>query len=116
MPNATVKDPAKTRKALTRFKVMAIVTGSFLLLVTLGVILKYVVGWDNEMFLSINTGIDIVHGWIYVIYLLTVADLWSKMRWGFGRLVYMVLGGVVPFLSFFAERRVAADVAGTLDS
>ncbi|WP_296665601.1 DUF3817 domain-containing protein [Demequina sp.] len=102
--------------ALTRYRVMAFVTGSFLLAVTLGVILKYVVGIDQPTFVAITSGIAIVHGWIYVAYLVTTVHLWTLMRWGLGRLVYMGLGGVIPFLSFFAERRVSADVAATLET
>lgn len=97
--------------ALLRYRVMAIVTGSFLLLLTAVVILKYVVGWDNPTFLSIGSTIAIVHGWIYVVYLATVVMLWLKMRWGLGRLVVMALGGIIPFLSFVLEHRFAAEVA-----
>lgn len=64
---------------------------------------------------NISLMILIVHGWIYVVYLLASFRLWSKLRWPFTRLIAMALGGVVPFLSFFVERpmhRTAlADVA-----
>ena len=46
--------------------------------------------------------------------MITVLDLWSKMRWGFGRLTVMVLGGVVPAMSFIVERRVHADAEALL--
>lgn len=55
---------------------------------------------------NISLMILIVHGWIYVIYLLACFRLWSKLRWPFGRLLAMAAGGVVPFLSFFVEHRV----------
>ena len=54
--------------------------------------------------------VAVVHGWIYVVYLVTVVDLWSSLRWRFGRLLALVLAGVVPLLSFWAERRTTADV------
>ena len=44
------------------------------------------------------------------LYLVTVFDLWSRLRWPFGRFVVLVLSGVVPLLSFWAERRVVAEV------
>lgn len=53
---------------------------------------------------NISLAILIVHGWIYVIYLLASFRLWSLLRWPFARLFAMALGGVVPFLSFFVER------------
>jgi len=50
-----------------------------------------------------------------VIYLVTVFDLWSRMRWGFGRIVVMIAAGVVPVLSFVVERKagrwVSADIS-----
>lgn len=53
---------------------------------------------------NISLTILIVHGWIYVVYLLASFRLWSLLRWPFKRLFAMALGGVVPFLSFFVER------------
>lgn len=93
--------------ALLRYRVMAFVTGGFLLLLCVEMFAKYVVG-NGEPWLG--SWIAIVHGWIYVVYLLTVVDLWSKLRWSFGRLAALVLAGVVPVLSFWAERRTTAEV------
>ncbi|UER55646.1 DUF3817 domain-containing protein [Kineosporiaceae bacterium SCSIO 59966] len=85
---------------------MAWVTGGFLLLLTVEIIVKYLL-LDGEPFLG--TWIAITHGWIYVIYLVTVVDMWSKLRWGPGRLVQLVLAGVVPALSFVVERKVTGE-------
>ena len=93
--------------ALTRYRVMAYVTGCFLLLLTVEIIAKYGFRGGESW---IGSWVAIVHGWIYVVYLATVIDLWSKLRWRFGRLVTLVLAGVVPFLSFFAEHRTTAEV------
>lgn len=115
-PEDTTRGDAKVRGALARYRVMAIITGTFLLTVFVGLI-RYVPGIDEPSAVdAFFTGVAIVHGWIYVIYLLTTADLWMRMRWGLGRLLYMAAGGVVPLLSFFAERRIAREVAGTLGS
>jgi integral membrane protein len=97
--------------ALARYRVMAIITGSFLLAVTAGVILKYAVGVDNPTFVDITGWIAIIHGWIYMVYLVTTVHLWLLKHWGLGRLVTMALGGIVPFLSFFLERRIADEIA-----
>ncbi|MFP5347477.1 MAG: DUF3817 domain-containing protein [Actinomycetes bacterium] len=93
--------------ALTRYRVMAYVTGCFLLLLCLEMAVKY--GFRGGQPWA-GDWVAIVHGWIYVIYLVTVVDLWSKLRWRFGRLVALVLAGVVPLLSFFAEHRTTAEV------
>ena len=57
--------------------------------------------------------IAFAHGWIYVVYLVTVFDLWSKMRWRLGRLATMAAAGVVPVMSFILERKVHAQATRT---
>ncbi len=104
----------KERGALQRYRVMAWVTGVMLLVLTAEMVLKYVfqaAGVDDAGHARpvIGTWVAFVHGWIYVVYLATVIDLWSKLRWGWGRLVTMVLAGVVPVMSFVMEHRVHRD-------
>jgi integral membrane protein len=91
--------------ALGRYRVMAYVTGVMLLLLVVEMILVYLVGIDSDARRFI-AWIPIAHGWIYVVYVLTVVDLWTKMRWRLGRLVMMVLGGVIPAMSFVVEKKV----------
>jgi integral membrane protein len=105
---APVREPAKARAALGRYRVMAWVTGVMLLILVVEIVLKYVLDAPDSVMRWIGW-VPFAHGWIYVVYLVTVLDLWSKMRWGFGRLVAMVLAGVVPVLSFVVERRVHAE-------
>lgn len=120
MSDATQAPVDKIRSALARYRVMAIVTGSFLLLLTVVTLVKYigdwVFDWSNDGFLSAALTIGIVHGWIYVVYLITCIDLWTKMKWTFGRLVYMALGGVIPVLGFFIEVKLAREVKNGLDA
>jgi integral membrane protein len=59
---------------------------------------------------NVSMFILVAHGWFYVLYLLACFRVWSKMRWQFGRFIVLALGGVVPFLSFFMEARVAHEV------
>ncbi|MBI9114114.1 DUF3817 domain-containing protein [Sanguibacter suaedae] len=94
--------------ALRRYRAMAYVTGVMLLLLVVEMVLVYGVRIDDDAKRWI-AWIPFAHGWIYVLYLVTVVDLWSKMRWRLGRLVVMVLGGVVPVMSFVVEKRVHAD-------
>ncbi len=107
----------KIQGALTRYRIMAFVTGSFLLLLTVVTLVKYIgmaFGWENDQFLAIATLIGIVHGWIYMAYVVTCVEIYARMKWPFTRLITMALGGVVPTLSFFTERRVAREVAASL--
>ncbi len=94
---------AKEQGALGRYRVMAYVTGTMLLLLCLEIVLHYA---------AHNTALALVprlHGLVYMVYLVTVWDLWSRMRWSWGRLVTMVLAGVVPVTSFVLEGRVRND-------
>lgn len=121
-------DPVKGRQALQRYRVMAWVTGSMLLVLTLHVLLQVVQAGGtfsaslfeekglSALIPGAGTVVPIAHGWIYVVYLAVVMDLWSKMRWGFGRLAAMVLAGVVPVMSFVLERRVHADAVTRLEA
>lgn len=63
---------------------------------------------------NISLAILVAHGWFYVVYLFACFRVWSLMRWKFGRFIMLALGGVVPFLSFFMEVRVANDVRAYL--
>jgi integral membrane protein len=59
---------------------------------------------------NISLLILISHGWFYVLYLFASFRLWSQMRWDFTRFLLLALGGVVPLLSFFMERRISREV------
>lgn len=113
--------PDRAQGAIRRYRVAAWVTGTMLLVLTAHVIMQFV-QFSGPLDLGAvfdQPGLSVLvpragiwvpaaHGWIYVAYLVTVLDLWSTMRWGYGRLVAMVLAGVVPVMSFILERRVHA--------
>lgn len=104
---------AKDSSAFARYRIMAFITGAFLLLLTVEMILKYAfqaAGVDSSGSAKPVMGnwIAFVHGWIYVIYLITVFDMWSRLRWGLGRMFTLIIAGVVPVLSFVMEPRAKA--------
>lgn len=103
-PNPALDVP-KARAAFGRYRVMAFVTGGMLLLLCVEMFLKYVLQVNGPDQPVIGNWIAIVHGWIYVVYAITVFDLWSRMRWSFGRILALIAGGVVPVLSFVMEAR-----------
>ena len=96
---------ARTRGALGRYRVLALVTGAFLLVLCVELVLKRGLSAPDSVMQYLRW-IPFAHGWIYVVYLVTVVDLWIKMRWKFSRLVTMVLAGVVPIMSFVVEKKV----------
>jgi len=94
------------RNALLRYRVMAYVVGTLLVVLTcVGLPLKYLYGNDTVV---LWTGIP--HGWLYMALLITAFDLGRRAKWGWGRLILIALAGTVPFLSFVAERSATKDI------
>ena len=106
----------KARGALSRYRVLAIITGVMLLILCVEMLVKYGVGAfvDVDGVMQYVSWIPFAHGWVYVVYLVTVLDLWTKMRWGWGRLATMVFAGVVPVMSFILEKKVHAEAEAKL--
>lgn len=126
-PDSRPEDFARIRSAAKFYRISSIITGTLLLLLCVEIILKYsplaveaqlagpqgflaLVPVGTVTAFNLSTGILIVHGWFYVVYLLADFQLWSRMRWRFGRFLVIALGGVIPFLSFFLERRIVREV------
>ena len=103
-----VKDVEAARKALGFFKVMAFAVGVGLLLLVTEMILKY--GFSKDWL----DWWPQPHGFVYIVYLVATANLGFKVGWSLGRMVLVMLAGVVPFLSFWAERKVAAETEARL--
>lgn len=76
-----------------------------LLLLFLAMPLKYL--GDNPSAMNV---IGPSHGFLYVVYLLATFDLARRVRWGLGRVVLVALAGTIPFLSFYAERKVSHEL------
>jgi integral membrane protein len=125
------KDFPRIRSGLKFYQVCAIITGVLLLSLCAEMILKYTpihlelelggahgflafVPAGTVTAVNLSTGILIVHGWFYVVYLFSGFQLWSRMRWQLPRLVLIALGGVIPLLSFFLETRIAHEVKAYL--
>ncbi len=90
------------RSALKRYRFMAFFTGVMLLILTF-VAIPLQIWAHNDALVHV---FGFIHGWGYVVYLLAVADLGLRLRWGLLRLVLVALAGTVPFCSFIAEHRV----------
>ncbi len=108
---------SQIRSALKFYKVFSYVTGVLLLALVVEMIAKY--GFDTEIIVgsvNLSIGVLILHGWMYVVYLLSDFRLWQLMRWPFSKFLLIALGGVVPFLSFIVEGRVHRQVLAELDA
>jgi integral membrane protein len=91
--------------ALTRYRVLAYATGIFLLLLSVNLILKYVLKVGH-----LGPWLAIVHGWLYLAYVIVAVDLWFRTRLPIPRTILVLLAGTIPFMSFVAERWVRGQV------
>ncbi len=124
------EDISRIRRTISFYKVSSIVTGTFLLLLLVMMVLRYGLGVDIELggpfgFLALtpkdlivginfSTVILIVHGWLYVVYLAADFMLWRYIRWSFGKFLFIALGGIIPLLSFFLERRIPREAEAAI--
>ena len=99
------------KQALTRYRVLAYATGVFLLLLTVNLVLKYVLHTAH-----LGAWLAMVHGWLYLAYVIITVDLWFRTRLPVLPTVLVVAAGTVPFMSFVAERWVRAQVQPMVDA
>ncbi len=129
------EDLPRIRIALAFYRVSAAVTGVFLLLLVVMMVTRYGFSCDLAIgggfdgitcalrdqielvgALNLSTAILIVHGWLYVAYLVIDFALWRFTKYSFGYFLFVALGGVIPFLSFFFEWRVPRDIERRLEA
>ncbi|MGB8198146.1 MAG: DUF3817 domain-containing protein [Pseudonocardiaceae bacterium] len=86
------------------YRIAAYATGVMLLVLTTSVVLHYGFGYPRQSW------IGLVHGFLYMGYVVTTVLLGTSMRWRPGRMVLVALAGTIPLMSFVAERSVTAEV------
>ncbi|MEU4803183.1 DUF3817 domain-containing protein [Actinosynnema sp. NPDC023587] len=91
--------------ALSRFRFMAYVVGVGLLLLVVAMFVKYL--GDNTGMMAV---VGPVHGFLYAVYLVFTVDLALKARWSLKGSALVLLAGTIPFVSFYAERKVVESV------
>lgn len=98
------RKPRDLRGALLRYRVLAYMVGvGLVVLVCVGVPLQV---WAGQR--GVATIVGIAHGYLFMVYLLLTFDLARRAGWRLTRVALVGLAGTVPFLSFYAERRVTA--------
>ncbi|WP_219472353.1 DUF3817 domain-containing protein [Nonomuraea rhizosphaerae] len=95
--------------ALKPFRALAYVVGVMLLVLCVAMVLRY--GFQIE---GMSKIVAPIHGFLYMVYLITVMNLGMKARWSWPYMLGIMLGGTVPFLSFYVERRVTSRVQTAL--
>jgi integral membrane protein len=89
--------------ALIRYRIIAWTVGVVLLvLVLVAMPIKYIGG--NDALVAI---VGPIHGFLFIVYVVLTFDLGRRAKWPLGRMVLVMLAGTIPFLSFWAERKVS---------
>jgi integral membrane protein len=98
--------PPKIRGALQRYRISALVVGWGLIVLCITMIFKYVFGGPDNHFDWMVATWGPIHGVLYVIYVLLTFDLAYKSRWSLLGIIKVIVAGVIPGVSFVAERWV----------
>ena len=94
-----------TSGAITRYRVLALITGVNLLVLCLVVIPLQVFAHNTVLEFPVSA----IHGYGYLIYLVVALDLSLRARFTPMRTILILLSGTVPFAAFFYERIVVRD-------
>lgn len=106
--------------AFLRYRIMAWVTGVVLAILTVWLIVGYgfldYANVDSKP--ALYSVLWMLHGWLYVVYLITGVDLAFRVRYSVLRTIGILLAGTIPFASFFSEALVHKDLKarGLLES
>lgn len=93
------------RGAHGRYRVMAWVVGTLLVvLVFVGVPLKHFAGRPQ-----VASVVGVAHGVLYLVYLVSALQLAVARRWSLLKVLLVFAAGLVPFLTFYVERRVTRE-------
>jgi integral membrane protein len=99
---------AQIRSALQRYRVMAWVTGVWLLVLCGELVSHYAfhhpVIWITQ-----------VHGLFYFIYVLVAFNLAIKVRWPIGKTIGVLLAGTIPLLGIIVEHFQTRNVRAQFD-
>ena len=111
---ATQTPARKTQKvggALTRYRIMAFTTGVVLIAGCIALIVKAIHPGGMEPLTGI---LWVLHGYLYLVYVISVADLALRVRWPLVRIIPIALAGTIPTMSFVAEHYVTKKVRAEL--
>ena len=99
---------------LTGYRVMATIVGVLLVvLILVGVPLKYLAGDGTDLQETgewITTNLGVLHGWLYMIFLVAAFLLARREAWDLPFTIVTLVCGTVPVLSFWAEHRATKAV------
>jgi integral membrane protein len=109
MSDRPIRDVEGARKALSFFRVMAFAAGVALFILIVIIILNGGFGRGG-----LSAAWSPIHGVIYFVYVISIANLGFKVGWSLPRMVLTMMSGFVPVLPFVVEHRVHREVEGRI--
>ncbi|MFY9232667.1 MAG: DUF3817 domain-containing protein [Candidatus Nanopelagicales bacterium] len=98
--------------AFLRYRILAWVTGVVLAALTVWLVVGY--GFLDYANVESKPGLYsllwMLHGWLYVVYLIVGVDLAFRVKYSVIRTIAILVAGTIPFASFFAEALVHKDL------
>ncbi len=95
--------PDNLRTGLLAYRIMAWTTGIWLIALC-GEIVSHLV-YHHEI-----RWIEVVHGWVYFVYVLAAFNLAIKVRWPIGKTIGVLLAGTIPILGIVVEHFQSKDI------
>jgi integral membrane protein len=106
---AAAARPDRVAGALVRYRVLAFITGVLInILYFVGIPLQ-LAGHPGVVHL-----VGFLHGMAFIGYVLTILDLGYRCRWPVLRILLVMAAGLLPVMTFVAERRVTRGVQDAL--
>lgn len=93
----------KIRTALRGYRIMAWATGIWLIALCYELVSHFV--FQHEI-----RWIEVVHGWVYFVYVLAAFNLAIKVRWPIGKTIGVLLAGTIPLLGIVVEHFQTVDI------
>jgi integral membrane protein len=100
---------------LTAYRILAYVTAVLLLVLCVGVVLRYAYlvlpAWPEGsatqlLGKQLTQTVGVLHGNLYIVYLFVALVATVQLKVPMGRMLLVLLAGTIPFGAFFAERKV----------
>ena len=96
-------------KLVTWYRILALVVGVLLVALAVGMVGKYGLTEGTEaqhLGEQVTSVVALVHGWIYIVYVVVAFVLSRRAGWSLGFLVVLLVAGLIPVMIFFVEHRV----------
>ncbi|BBX42555.1 DUF3817 domain-containing protein [Mycobacterium simiae] len=100
-PGAVSAD--RIRPALLGYRIMAWTTGLWLIALCYEIVVHLV--FHHEI-----RWIEVVHGWVYFVYVLTAFNVAIKVRWPIGKTIGVLLAGTIPLAGIIVEHFQSKDI------